>query len=321
MDNFWNELPDMLEHLNEVQSIMSKSLRSKNKAMDQIMTELIHSNGKMIRPALCVIGSRFGSKSTEHVYHLAAVVEMLHLATLVHDDIVDNAKLRRNQETIQSKYGKDYAVYTGDFIFTKCFEILACNYEVRQMKELSQAISKICMGEISQFSNRHQKQTSIKNYLKIIGAKTSALLAISLSTGAYESGCDEKFSKRLGKIGFHIGNAFQIIDDILDYTGNERSVGKPVGNDLREGYFTLPMIYALRKNDRLLNELIARDCYDDEVIHSIIVRVHELGGVQEAKELAMKYTNKALTEIEKLPHGDGNEALRLLVGNLLQRNY
>ena len=169
------------------------------------------------------------------------------------------------------------------------------------MRELSRAVSRVCVGEIDQFDGRFKSNTSVKRYLKIIGAKTSALLATSLAVGAYESGCDEAFCKKLGKIGLHVGNAFQIIDDILDYTGDEARVGKTLGNDLKQGYYTLPLIYALRKNDKQLNDLLALEVYDDEVVQQIIHRVNELGGVDKAQELAKKYTTKSLKAIASLP--------------------
>ena len=222
---------------------------------------------------------------------------------------------------LREKYGKDYAVYTGDYIFTKCFEILAENYELHHMKELSKGVSRVCVGEIEQFDGRFKSHTSVKKYLKIVGAKTSALLATSLAVGAYEAGCDERFCKKLGKIGLHVWNAFQIIDDILDYTGDEARVGKTLGNDLKQGYYTLPLIYALRKNDLVLNKLLAADVYDDETIKRIIVRVNELGGVRQAQSLAEKYTIKSLKEISSLPTCQSRDDLEWITKRLLVREH
>ena len=176
-------------------------------------------------------------------------------------------------------------------------------------------------GEIEQFDGRFKSHTSVKKYLKIVGAKTSALLATSLAVGAYEAGCDERFCKKLGKIGLHVGNAFQIIDDILDYTGDEARVGKTLGNDLKQGYYTLPLIYALRKNDSVLNRLLAADVYDDETIKRIIVRVNELGGVRQAQLLAEKYTIKSLKEISSLPTCQSRDDLEWITKRLLVREH
>ena len=236
MKSFWKDQPDIVAHLEQVNHIINQQLTVKQSKMNEILKDLAQSGGKKIRPGLCIIGGEFGDKDIKHLYHLSAVLEMLHMATLVHDDIIDDSVQRRGQLTTQQKYGKDYAVYTGDYIFTKCFEILAEHYELHHMKELSKTVSRVCMGEIDQFDGRFKSHTSVKKYLKVIGAKTSALLAVSLSVGAYESGCDEKFCKKLGKIGLHIGNAFQIIDDILDYVGDASRVGKTLGNDIRQGY-------------------------------------------------------------------------------------
>ena len=321
MNSFWQEKTVMIAHLNEVDQVIGKQLTVKQQKMNEILQDLASSGGKRIRPGLCIIGAGFGSKPIESIYPLAAVLEMLHLATLVHDDIIDDATHRRGALTTQQKYGKDYAVYTGDYIFTKCFEILAENYELHHMKELSKAVSRVCVGEIEQFDGRFKSHTSVKKYLKIVGAKTSALLATSLAVGAYEAGCDERFCKKLGKIGLHVGNAFQIIDDILDYTGDEARVGKTLGNDLKQGYYTLPLIYALRKNDLVLNKLLAADVYDDETIKCIIVRVNELGGVRQAQSLAEKYTIKSLKEIASLPTCQSRDDLEWITKRLLVREH
>ncbi|MGL4336539.1 MAG: polyprenyl synthetase family protein [Turicibacter sp.] len=321
MKSFWQQNPDLIIHLEKVDEIINKQLSSKQKKMNVILNDLTQSGGKMVRPGLALIGAQFGTKEIEEIYHLGAVVEMLHIATLVHDDIIDDSNHRRGQLTTQSKYGKDYAVYTGDFIFTRCFEVLATHYDVHHMQELSKTISRICMGEIEQFDNRYQYHTSVKKYLKVIGAKTSALLAMSISTGAYEAGCDEKFCKYLGKIGYHMGNAFQMIDDILDYNGDETVVGKTLGNDIRQGYYTLPLIYALKTKDKQLNDLLNEPVYSDEVVAQIIKRVNELGGVLQARELALKYTKKSLKEIKSLPVGIARQNLEWLVNQLLSRNY
>ena len=321
MNSFWQEKTAMIAHLNEVDQVIGKQLTVKQRKMNEILQDLASSGGKRIRPGLSIIGAGFGSKPIESIYPLAAVLEMLHLATLVHDDIIDDATHRRGALTTQQKYGKDYAVYTGDYIFTKCFEILAENYELHHMKELSKAVSRVCVGEIEQFDGRFKSHTSVKKYLKIVGAKTSALLATSLAVGAYEAGCDERFCKKLGKIGLHVGNAFQIIDDILDYTGDEARVGKTLGNDLKQGYYTLPLIYALRKNDSVLNRLLAADVYDDETIKRIIVRVNELGGVRQAQLLAEKYTIKSLKEISSLPTCQSRDDLEWITKRLLVREH
>lgn len=321
MQSFWKEKPEIVAHLELVDQIISQQLTVKQPKMNEILSDLAHSGGKKIRPGLCLIGGEFGEKDLSNLYHLAAVLEMLHMATLVHDDIIDDAVHRRGQLTTQQKYGKDFAVYTGDYIFTKCFEILAEHYELHHMKELSRAVSRVCRGEIEQFDGRYQYHTSVKKYLKIIGAKTSALLAISLSVGAHEAGCDEKFCKRLGKIGLHMGNAFQIIDDVLDYVGDPSRVGKTLGNDIRQGYYTLPLLYALRGHDKKLNDLLASAIYDDEVVSAIIERVNELGGVTKAQDLAQKYTKKALKEIEALPKGVGRDHLEWLTKQLLLREH
>ena len=321
MNSFWQDNPRMMNHLFEVNGVIEQSMTVKQEKMNEILQDLAKSGRKRERPGLCLIGAGFGAKSFKSIYPLAAVVEMLHLATLVHDDIIDDATHRRGSLTTQKKYGKDYAVYTGDYIFTKCFELLAKNYELHHMRELSRAVSRVCVGEIEQFDGRFKTHDSVKKYLKIVGAKTSALLATSLAIGAYEAGCDEKLCRKLGKIGLHLGNAFQIIDDILDYKGDTSRVGKTLGNDLKQGYYTLPLIYALKTDDAHLNELLSKGHYDDADVQKIIERVDELGGIDQALELAQKYTKKSLKEISALPSCQARDDLEWIVKKLLKRDH
>ena len=179
---------------------MKKNVKCKDKKIENSIIELIESGGKLLRPAFVLIGSKFGTNDTEKSIPTAAVIEMLHMATLVHDDVIDDSKLRRGRETIQSKYGKDYAVYIGDYLFCVCFKILATSASLQAIKVDSRAMSKICMGEVNQLNSRFSMKLSVKDYLNRISGKTAELFSISLYLGAAECNADDKVSKELGKI-------------------------------------------------------------------------------------------------------------------------
>lgn len=321
MNNFWDRYPSLKIDLELVTEIMKSNVKNREKAIEEALLDLINSGGKLLRPGFLLISSRFGNYERDKACSLAAVIEMLHMATLVHDDIIDDAKYRRGQETIQSKYGKDYAVFMGDILFARCFMALSTNTSMENMKLLSQAIFDICTGEIEQFSSHYSQNLSVKKYLKRISAKTAALFSLSFYIGAYESGCSSELVKSLSRIGYDIGMAFQIIDDILDYSGDPKAVGKPLGNDLKEGIFTIPLIYAFRMDKSKLEPILSKNDYSDSDIKNIISITKELGGIDKARALAKKYTSKAFHRINKLPNSESKNILLEVTNKLLWREY
>jgi heptaprenyl diphosphate synthase len=321
MNKFWDEYPAVQKDLERVAAIMKKEVKCHEKSIEASLLELIDSGGKLLRPAFLLLSGGFGQYSEKKLYPLAAVIEMLHMATLIHDDIVDDSSHRRGCQTIQSKYGKNYAVFMGDFLFSKCFMTLSDNTSMDNMRLLSKAISRICIGEIEQFSSKFNSDVSVKKYLKRIAAKTALLFSLSFYVGAKESKCPEALSKRLARIGYYMGMAFQIIDDILDYSGEEDVVGKPLGNDLKEGLYTIPLIYAIQSKDERVSELLSKKNYNDADIKTLIKLTDDAGGLEKARHLAHKYTDKAFKEIALLPNHENKDILYNVIGKLIWRNY
>ncbi|HEY8803792.1 MAG TPA: polyprenyl synthetase family protein, partial [Clostridium sp.] len=246
MSIFWENYPDIAKELENIKKIIKANIKSSEKEFDEAIFPLVDAGGKMLRPAFLLLAAKFGEYDSDKMHNLAAAIEMMHMATLIHDDVVDESKLRRGIETIQHKYSKEYAVYIGDFLFCQCFIMLSeVGYSTEILRDISKAISKICMGEIRQYNIRYARNTSLKKYIKIISGKTAALFAISFYAGSKESKCSEKTSKLLGRVGYYIGMAFQIIDDLLDYSGDTKKLGKSAQSDLIKGYYTLPLIYAM----------------------------------------------------------------------------
>lgn len=321
MDKFWDEYPTIKNDLNYVVKIMEKNVRCKDKVIENSILDLIYSGGKLLRPAFVLISSRFGEENREKACSLAAVIEMLHMATLVHDDIIDDSKLRRGNETIQSKYGKDYAVYIGDFLFGVCFKLLSENSSLKQINIDSNSMARICLGEVNQLNSRFNMNLSVKSYLNRISAKTAELFSLSFYTGASMANCSEKLSRQLWQIGHNIGMAFQIIDDVLDYSSNNAVLGKSTANDLKQGIFTLPIIYTLAADKNAFNGLLEKPYFSDQDINSIINIVKSTGSIYECNKLASKYSNKAFNLIKKLPKDDNSEMLNSIVKKLLMRKY
>ena len=282
------------------------------KSLKKLLSPLVDAGGKMLRPAFLLLAAKFGEYDSNKIHNLAATIEMMHMATLVHDDIVDEAKIRRGVETIQHKYSKEYAVYIGDFLFCQCFIMLSgFNYSTENLRDISKAISKICMGEIIQHNIRYSKNTNLKKYIKVISGKTAALFAISFYTGAKESNCSEKTSKLLGRVGYYIGMAFQIIDDLLDYSGDTSKLGKNAQSDLIKGYYTLPLIYAMAEDkENKISTILDNSSLNDENVREITKLVNEYKGIDKAQNLADKYTKKAFDYIEKLPECESKEIIK-----------
>lgn len=321
MNSFWNKYPQLQSELEDVKDIMKKNVKTNEKYIEEPLLELIDSGGKMLRPAFLLLSSKFGKEDKDKYKNLAAIIEMLHMATLIHDDIIDESKIRRGQVTIQSKYGKDYAVYMGDYLFSKCFMMVSEDYSTENMKKISKAIAQICMGEIRQYYFRFRSDVSLKRYLKIVSGKTAALFAMSFHIGSKEAECDDKISKALGKIGYNIGMAFQIIDDILDYTAEEETLGKSIKNDLKQGFFTLPLIYSLLEGNDELEKLIEKEDITDYDVLQIIKIVKSSNGIEKSKKLALRYTKRAFTIIDTLPDCESKEIIYEITEELLKRKY
>ncbi|GCD10649.1 geranylgeranyl pyrophosphate synthase [Clostridium tagluense] len=322
MSKFWECYPDIADELESIKKIIVANVKSSEKEFDEAIFPLVNAGGKMLRPAFLLLAAKFGEYDKDKMHNLGAAIEMMHMATLVHDDVVDESKLRRGVETVQHKYSKEYAVYIGDFLFCQCFIMLSgFDYSTENLRDISKAISKICMGEIRQYNIRYLRNTSLRKYIKIISGKTAALFAISFYTGAKESKCSEKTSKLLARVGYYIGMAFQIIDDLLDYSGDASKLGKNAQSDLVKGYYTLPLIYAMAEDfENKISIILDNTSLNDEDVKQITILIEKYNGIDKAQNLADKYTKKAFDYIEKLPDCESKEIIKAVTKKLLNRN-
>lgn len=300
------------DELDKVYTVILAHTRSKFSGIREVIDDVVDLNGKMLRPVMTIISAHFGDYQSEKITKLAGAIEMLHMATLVHDDIIDDSKLRRNKVSAQSKYGKDMAVYAGDYLLSKSLSILdAKTYDADHISKLAKAIESICESELLQFHSRFKLMT-VKNYLRVVSGKTAALFAVSMFTGASESGCSETFSKTLGRVGYDLGVAFQIIDDILDFSDDQAHVGKSTRNDMKKGYFTLPVIFAIQGEKESVLDFTETE---------MMALITKNKGIEKARKLAQKYTKRAFDRIKSLPEGDPKTAMIELANYLLSRTY
>jgi heptaprenyl diphosphate synthase len=281
----------------------------------------------MLRPALLVIGSRFGrTPEAKHIDGLAAAIELLHIATLIHDDVLDEAELRRGAPTLHTQFGHKDAVLAGDWLLSRCFSLAAESAGPDNARALARLIGAICSAEIGQDLAKFRYSGSERRYLRTIAGKTAALFSLALHAGATEAKTQARTVQTLRRAGYDVGLAFQIIDDILDYESSENIMGKPVGKDIREGLCTLPLVHALKADPAGMGALLdgatrSGGRMDDASVAAIVARTAELGGVERARETARRFTARALAEMTRLPEGEAQSELVALTERLLQRKY
>ena len=316
----WNENEFLRKELEAVEDTIKKSLKTRNKTVKEALVRFVESGGKRLRPAFVVLGGTFGEYDEEKIRPVAAALEIIHMATLIHDDIIDDAKLRRGKETVHSVLGKDVAVYSGDFLLTRAFMLVAEFADINMLNQVAKASAYICDSEIAQNEQRFDTDVSVKQYLKRIGGKTAVLFSISLYMGASKAGCSKKLANKLGVLGYNIGMAFQIVDDILDLTGNEARVGKPLLSDAAQGVYTLPIIYALRSDYReQVLEALSRMHKDNG--SSLYALLDTSKAIERSKNLAEKYIRKALKSAEELPDCIGKEIIIKIIDEQLERKF
>ncbi|MEA4871126.1 MAG: polyprenyl synthetase family protein [Christensenella sp.] len=319
MSNYWIDYPDLQSELDAVRQFMLDSISDAIPLVKEPLTEVIESGGKMLRPAMVILGAKLGKYKSDRVIPIAACVELLHTATLIHDDIIDESKLRRGIETVHSKYSKEVAVLVGDYVFAKTFDLLAGDYPAEMLKKLSHSIMKICEGELYQYSYRYSDTLSLDQYLEIIAGKTAALFSMSLFAGAYEAGTNNQTQRALVQAGYCIGMTFQIIDDCLDYLGKPSTIGKNVANDIKKGDITLPVLFALtNETSGTLSNLVFNSGLTTEDIASIRSLVIENRGVTLAEEKAWEYGQDALKALEKVKKSESRKILEKIVSSILE---
>jgi heptaprenyl diphosphate synthase len=275
----------------------------------------------MLRPALVILAARYGEYDPEKILDLAAAVEMLHNATLVHDDIIDEAPLRRGNPALHAVYGNSKAVMMGDYLLSCSFTLAARSTSGTNGLALAHAVARICEGEVNQNAGRFGEDFSLRNYLRRIASKTAALFALSLAAGAREARVDEKDCAIFTRVGYNIGMAFQIIDDVLDYTGDHGKTGKPLGRDLLEGIYTLPLLLALKEESEgdLFRRVGAKPYAEDEAME-IIALVNRSGAIESSRTMARTYTERAFRELGRLAPGYTRQILTDLTQQLLTRD-
>ena len=321
MKNFSEIQSLMKSDMEKTDNILIDRLNSNVDLINQMSHYIIDSGGKRIRPLLlllCARATNYGD--TEH-HAMAVVIELIHTATLLHDDVVDESTTRRNQGTANELWGNAPSVLVGDFLYSRAFEILVEPNSMSIMRILSKATNQIAEGEVLQLLNIRNANVSQTKYFNVIEQKTARLFEAACKIGALLSDSSEKTINSLGDFGLHLGIAFQIIDDAIDYESNSTTMGKEVGDDLSEGKITLPMIYALEKTSGSENKIL-RDAIktaDASNIDKIINILCSVNAFEFTRKIAENESQKALKSLKNIPDSEYRSALKLLCELSLNR--
>ncbi|MGO4888119.1 heptaprenyl diphosphate synthase component II [Anaerobacillus sp. MEB173] len=308
----------------KIEKELEATIQAKHPILKQASTHLLKAGGKRIRPVFVLLAAKFGNYDLEKIKKVAVPLELIHTASLVHDDVIDEADLRRGKKTIKAKWDNRVAMYTGDYIFAIALDMITLFDNPKAHRTLSSAIYEMTIGEIEQIRYQYNWDQNLRIYLRRIKRKTALLIAMSCELGALVSEASNRDQQLLYSFGYNVGMAFQITDDILDFTGTEKELGKPAGSDLRQGNVTLPALYAMKK-DPSIKEMIAVTVKQDEAelinMNSIITRIKESGGIEYSKSLSDKYLDRALASLEQLPDIQAKSALYEIAQYIGRRKF
>jgi octaprenyl-diphosphate synthase len=300
---------------------INEGITSKVALVMAVSKHVVEAGGKRMRPIMCLLAAKAcGAEDLEKHRRLAAIIEMLHTATLVHDDVVDESGLRRGRPTANATWNNQTAVLVGDFLISRAFDLLVDLENNILLKDFSTGTCEIAEGEVLQLQSQHQPDTTEETYLNIIHGKTSRLFELATEGAAILSGQDQ-YREALRNYAGHFGNAFQIIDDILDYTSDAETLGKNIGDDLMEGKPTLPLISALLNTSGEDREVVRKSIASGGIDHleRVISIVHACGALDYCRKRATEETEAALTALEALPASEYRDALGNLAKLALHR--
>ncbi|WP_338551727.1 polyprenyl synthetase family protein [Paenibacillus sp. KS-LC4] len=311
--------------ITQIEKELERSVTFEHKLLSEASLHLLKAGGKRLRPVFVLLAGKFGRYNLEVMKKIAVPLELIHMASLVHDDVIDDAATRRGQPTVKAKWDNRVAMYTGDYIFGRALVIATelGNPQIHQV--LSKAIVQMGIGEMEQIRYFFNTDQTIRHYLLRIRRKTALLIAVSCQLGAIAADGDRQTANRLYEYGYNVGMAFQIRDDLLDLFGTEKQIGKPPGSDIRQGNITLPVILALQDGatrERLLVEIARIREHNGNVdTREAIDLIKNSKGIHVAEQLAAKYVEKALAALKELPAIPAKKNLSDIAHFVGKRNY
>ncbi|MCU7798637.1 MAG: octaprenyl diphosphate synthase [gamma proteobacterium symbiont of Lucinoma myriamae] len=317
--------------MERVNRLIQTSLHSEVVLINQISQYIINSGGKRLRPVLVLLSAnafayndaKESDNRDEHDVTLAAVIEFIHTATLLHDDVVDESALRRGKDTANELWGNAASVLVGDFLYSRAFEMMVGVGSMKVMEILSHSTNTIAEGEVLQLLNCNDASTTEARYIEVIHYKTAKLFESASQLGAVVAQQDEATEQAMAKFGMHLGTAFQLIDDVLDYSASSDDMGKNVGDDLAEGKPTLPLIYAMQHGTEeqatLIREAIEQGGLDQ--IEAITQAIETTGALDYTRKIAKNEAEQAIAQLANIPDSDYKEAMIALANFSVERSF
>ncbi|MBI4529572.1 MAG: polyprenyl synthetase family protein [Deltaproteobacteria bacterium] len=309
------------EELQLVEQNLTRSIRSAERALTDISSHLIYGGGKRIRPMVTLLAFKaFGGTRLPEIVDIATAIELIHTATLLHDDIIDGADIRRGKESAYKKFGLKATLVAGDFLFIKAFEF-AGKFDETIVQWTADACTQLTEGEILQgFFNRNPA-VKLENYFEIVRRKTASLFETGARIGAYLSGAKPAMVEQMGDYGLNLGIAFQIIDDVLDVVGHKELLGKPTGMDLRDGNPSLPIILALGEGQKDVSETFQCSRPTDEKIRAALAIMGQARAIDKAKMLSRGYAERAYKPLKSVPPSLYRTSLKNLLQLIIERDF
>ncbi|QLQ28427.1 polyprenyl synthetase family protein [Pseudoxanthomonas mexicana] len=306
-----------------VDALIRARLASDVVLINQIADHIISAGGKRLRPMLVVLAGQACGPTTPDHHQLAAIIEFIHTSTLLHDDVVDESDLRRGRSTANALWGNAPSVLVGDFLYSRSFQLMVELDRMDVMRLLADTTNRIAEGEVLQLLHVHNPDTDEAAYLRVIERKTAVLFAAGTRLGAMASGVDEGIQRRLYDYGMALGYAFQIADDVLDYTADAEALGKNLGDDLAEGKATLPLIHAIRHSDTATAERLRAIVQEGDAgaMPEVLAAIRATGGLDYSRERARHYAAMAEQALDGLPESDALAALRGLARYAVERGH
>jgi octaprenyl-diphosphate synthase len=316
-----NPLALIADDMREVDAVIAQRLDSGVPLVGQVSHYIISAGGKRLRPALLLLACGALGYRGKQRFNLAAVVEFIHTATLLHDDVVDDSTLRRGNATANETFGNPASVLVGDFLYSRAFQMMVDAQDMRIMQVLADATNVIAEGEVMQLMNMHNAGLDEAGYLQVIRSKTAKLFEASARVGAILAGADSAQEEACAEYGQALGTAFQVIDDVLDYAGDSAVMGKSLGDDLREGKATLPLIAAMQRGTAEQRALIRSAIENGAVsqLHDVIAVVRRTGALEVSRLAATREAERAMAAARRLPVGPHADSLIQLASQLLER--
>jgi heptaprenyl diphosphate synthase len=313
---------DIKPDIEIIENELEKALNSSSHLLNDASIHLLQAGGKRIRPVFALLSAKFGDYNIERIKNIAVPLELIHMGSLVHDDVIDNSDIRRGRETVKAQWNNRVAMYAGNFIFARALEYVTSIEKPLAHQILAKTMVELVNGEVIQIEDKFRLDQTLKDYFRRIKRKTALLIESCCELGAVVSEADVKTVRHLKRYGYFVGMSYQIVDDILDFTATDKQLGKPAGSDLMQGNITLPIL--LMKDDPVLTpylqKVITTGLSEDER-QQMLAYVRKSDAIKEAAKISDLYLQKALKEVEALPNHPMKKKLRDIALFMGKRKY